>query len=65
MPLYVTRQVPTSWHMTNGKFLTKRRSKVSLKFLEYSNRKEYLVKPDVVEYDKKKVTKLVYDLILG
>ena len=61
----MTRQVPTSWHMSNGNFLTKRRSKVNIKFIEYSNSKEYLVTPDVVEYDKKKMTKSVYDLILG
>ena len=36
-----------------------------MKFFEYSNGKEYLVTPDVVEYDKKKMTKLMYDLILG
>jgi hypothetical protein len=62
---YLTRQVPNSWHTSNGSFLTKGRSKVSLKFFEYSNSKEYLVTPDVVEYDKKKMTKPVYDLILG
>jgi hypothetical protein len=62
---YLTRQVPTSWHMTNGNFLTKGRSKVNLKFFEYSNSKQYLITPYIVEYDKKKVTKPVYDLILG
>ncbi len=36
-----------------------------MKFFEYSNSKEYLVTPDVVEYDKNKMTKPVYDLILG
>jgi hypothetical protein len=57
--------VPNSWHTSNGNFLTKGRSKVSLKFFEYSNNTEYLVTPDIVEYDKKKMTKPVYDLILG
>ena len=61
----LTRQVPSSWHASNGSFLTRGRSKVSLKFFEYSNSKEFLVTPDVVEYDKNKMTKLVYDLILG
>ena len=51
--------------MSNGSFLTKGRSKVNLKFFEHSNSKEYLVTPDVVEYDMKKMTKLVFDLILG
>ena len=62
---YLTRQVPNSWHMSNGSFLTKGRSKVSLKFFEYSDSKEFLVTPDVVEYDKKKMTRPMYDLILG
>ena len=29
---YLTRQVPKSWHMSNGSFLAKQRSEVSLKF---------------------------------
>ena len=62
---YLTRQVPNSWHTSNGSFLTKGRSKVSLKFFEYSNSTEFLVTPDVVEYDKNKMTKPMYDLILG
>ena len=49
---YLTRQVSNSWHTSNRSFLTKGRSKVSLKFFEYSNSKEYMVKPDIVEYDK-------------
>ena len=36
-----------------------------MKFFEYSNSMEYLVTPDVVEYDKNNMTKPVYDLILG
>ena len=51
---YLTRQVPNSWHMSNGSFLTKGRSEVSLKFFEYSNSKEYMMTPDVIKYDKKK-----------
>ena len=62
---YLTRQVPKSWRMSNGSFLTKGRSKVNLRFFKYSNSKEYLVTPDVVEYDKNKMTKPVFDLILG
>jgi hypothetical protein len=62
---YLTRQVPLSWHTSNGSFLTKGRSKVTLKFFEYSNSREYTVTPDIVEYDKRKMTKPVYDLILG
>ena len=62
---YLTRQVPKSWHTSNGSFLTKGRSEVNLKFFEYSNSKEYIVTPDIVEYDKKKMTKPAFDLILG
>jgi hypothetical protein len=62
---YLTRQVPKSWHTSNGSFLTKGRSKVSLKFFEYSNSKEYLVTPDVVEFDRNMMTKPVFNLILG
>ncbi len=36
-----------------------------MKFFEYSNSKEYLVTPDIAEYDENKMTKLVYDLIIG
>ena len=36
-----------------------------MKIFEYSNSKEYLVTPDVVEYDKNYITRPVYDLILG
>ena len=62
---YLTWEVTTSWHTSKGNFLTKGRGKVSLKFFEYSNSKEYLVIPDIIEYDKKKLIKPVYDLILG
>ncbi len=61
----LTRQVPISWHMLNESFLTIGRTEVTLRFFNYSNSKEYTVSPDLVEYDKKKMTKPVYDLILG
>jgi hypothetical protein len=57
--------MPNSWNTLNDNFLTKRRSEVRLKFFEYSNSKEYLITPDTLEYDKKKMTKLAHDLILG
>jgi hypothetical protein len=44
---YLTRQMPNSLHTLNGNFLTKGRSKVNIKFFEYSNSKEYLVTPDL------------------
>jgi hypothetical protein len=62
---YLTRQVPLLWRTSNGSFLTKGRCKVVLSFFEYSNTREYTVNPDVVEYDKNKMAKPVYDLILG
>jgi hypothetical protein len=57
--------MPNSWHTSNGSFLTKGRSKVSLKVFEYSNSTEFLVTPDAVNYDKTTMTKPMYDLILG
>ena len=58
---YLARQVPKSWHTSKGSFLTKGRSKVSLKFFGYLNSKEYLVALDIVEFDKDKMTKPVFD----
>ena len=46
-------------------FLTEGRSQVVFKLFEYSNSQEYTVTPDIVEYHKKRMTKPVYDLILG
>ena len=62
---YLTRQVPISWHTLNGSFLTKGRTELIIRFFNYSNSKEYTVSHDLVEYDRKKMTKQVYDLILG
>ena len=62
---YLTRPVSKSWHTSNGNFLTKGRSKVNLKLFDYYNSKEYMATPDIVEYDKKKMTKPLHDLILG
>jgi len=61
---YLTRQVPCSWHTSNGVFHTKGRGKLPIKFFEYSNSKEFLTEPDVFEYDKK-MGKPVFDLIIG
>ena len=59
------RQAPASWLVSNVNFLTFARSEVNLIFFEYSYSKEYLVTPDVVEYDKKKMTEPVNGLLLG
>ena len=61
---YLTRQVPYSWHMSNGVFPTTGRGKLTIKFFEYSNSKEFLAEPDVFEYDKK-MGKPAFDLIIG
>ena len=51
--------------MLNWSFLTKGRTEVILRFFNCSNSNEYTVSPDSVEYNKKKMTKPMYDLILG
>ncbi len=61
---YLTRQVPCSWHTSNGVFQTKGRGKLPIKFFEYSNSKEFLAEPNVFKYDRK-VGKPVFDLIIG
>ena len=48
---YLTWQVPKSWHMSNRTFKRHRRGKLRIKFLDYSASREYLVQPDIVEYD--------------
>jgi hypothetical protein len=62
---YLTRQVPKSWHTSNGSFLTKGRGGVDLTFFEYSNSKQYMIEPDIVEYDPKTMAKPVFDIRLG
>ena len=61
----MARQVPKSWHTSNGVFYTKGKAKVQVKFFEYSNSKVCSFTPDVVEYDGKSLDKPVFDLILG
>jgi hypothetical protein len=60
----LTRQVPCSWLTSNGVFYTKGRGKLLIKFFEYSNSKEFLVEPDVFEYDQN-MGKPMFDLIIG
>ncbi len=62
---YLTRQVPKSWHTSNGTFQTHGRGKLRIKFLDYSASREYLIQPDVVEYDGTKMGEPGFDLILG
>ena len=64
----MTRQVPCSWHTSNGVFHTKGRGKgrgkLLIKFFDYSNSKDFLVEPDVFKYDQK-MGKPVFDLKIG
>jgi len=62
---YPTRQVPKSWHTSNGTFQTKGGGNLRIKFHDYSTSKEYLVQPDIVEYDGTKMSEPGFDLILG
>jgi len=62
---YLTRQVPKSWHTSNGSFQTTGQGKIRVKFFDYSNSKEYFLQPDVVEYKENSLTKPGFDLILG
>ena len=62
--LYLKRQVPKSWHTSNGSFQTNGRAKLRVKFFEYSTSREYFIQPDVVEY-KDPIDKPGFDLILG
>ena len=41
------------------------RGKLRIKFLDYSASMEYLVQPDIVEYDGKEMSAPGFDLILG
>ena len=61
---YSNRQVSKSWHTSNGVFKTNGRGEFKVKFFEYSNSKEFLAKPDVVEYEEDEM-KPMFDLILG
>ncbi len=61
---YLKRQVPKSWHTSNGSFQTNGRVKLRVKFVEYSTSREYFIQPDVVEY-KDPIDKPRFDLILG
>ena len=62
---YLTRQVPKTWHMSNGDFQTKGQGDIQLKFFQYSNSKRIHIQPDIVEYDGTTVEKPVFDLIIG
>ncbi len=48
---YLPRQVPKTWHTSNGDFQTKGKGNIQLKFFQYSNSKRVHLQPDIVEYD--------------
>ena len=60
----MTKQVPCSWHTSNGVFQTEGRGKLWTRFFKHSNSKEFLTEPNVFEYDGK-MGKPVFDLIIG
>ena len=62
---YLPRQVPKTWHTSNGDFQTKGKGNIQLKFFQYSNSKRVHLQPDIVEYDEETVEKPLFDLILG
>ncbi len=43
------RQVPKSWHTSNGRFQTNVRSILRVKFFDYSTSREYFIQHDIVE----------------
>ena len=51
--------------MSNETVHTNGRGKLRIKSLDYSTSKEYLVQPDIVEYDGTTMSKPGFDLILG
>ena len=59
-----TRQVPKSWHMSNGSFQTNGRTNLRVNFFDYSKIWDYFIQPDVIEY-KDPMDKPEFDLILG
>ena len=57
--------VPKSWHTLNGTFQRNERGNLRIKFLDYSASKEYLVQPDIVEYDGTKMGEPGFDCIFS
>ena len=46
---YLKRQVPKSWHTSNGRFQTNGKANLRVKFFDSSKSREYFIQPDVVE----------------
>ncbi len=62
---YLTRQAPKSCLTSNGSFQTSGRGHIRLKNFEYSTSREYIILPNIVEYDEYYMTKPGVDLIVG
>jgi hypothetical protein len=60
---YSKRLVPQSWKTLNGMFQTKRKARIELNFLKYSDSKRFFAEPDVVKYSEN--NRPQYDLIFG
>ncbi len=60
----IKRAVPQSWGTSNGTFVTNKVGNIKIAFVEYSNSKKALIKPDIVEYNPGN-NKPMYDLIIG
>jgi len=54
---YLAKQVPKSWHMSNGSSQTDGRAKIIVKFFDYSANTDYTFQPDVFKYDQNAMTK--------
>ncbi len=51
--------------MSNRTFHMHGKGKLRIKFLDYSASREYLVQPDIVEYDSTTMSQPGFDLILS
>ncbi len=51
--------------MSNGDFQTKGKGSLAINLFDYSDSKEVLLTPDIVEYDGIKSDKPAFDLIIG
>ena len=60
----IKRAVPQSWGTSNGTFVTSKVGNIEIAFVEYSNSKKALIKPDIVEYNPGS-DKPMCDLITG
>ena len=60
---YTERQVVKSYNTSAGKFHTRGKAKFVMKFSEFSESKQYTIRPDIMEYDR--LERPAFDLIIG